>query len=102
MTIVLATPTPPTSSATVPRPRSRPVKARLVAWRAASASEGRDTSTSLGAFGLAVAASTAWTASTAESSVRVYAVVGCPSKCRYVCAAGQPIKSPPDTGRSPR
>ena len=76
MTNVLATPTPPTSSATAPRPSSSPLRVSSVACLAASASEGRDTLTSLGFSGLAVAASTACTASTACSSVRVYTVVG--------------------------
>ncbi len=80
--MVLATPTPPTSRATAPRPRSSPVNARSVACLAASASDGLDTSTSLGAKGFAVAASTPRTASTAASADRVYTVVGCPSKSR--------------------
>jgi hypothetical protein len=71
ITIVFATPTPPTSSATAPRPSSSPVNALSVASWAASASEGRDTLTSLGACGFAVAPSTARTASTASSRVRV-------------------------------
>ena len=54
--MVLATPTPPTSSATAPRPSSSPVNASSAACLAASASDGRDTSTSFGASGLAVAA----------------------------------------------
>ena len=59
--MVLATPTPPTSSATAPSPSSRPVNVLSVACLAASASDGRDTWTSFGCSGLAVAASTAWT-----------------------------------------
>ena len=71
MTMVLATPIPPTSSATAPSPTSSPVNASSVACWAASASEGRETSTSLGACGLAVAPRTPRTCSTASSRVRV-------------------------------
>ena len=53
--MVLAAPTPPTSSATAPRPRSRPRSVFSVACLAVSASEGRETSTSPGFSGLAVA-----------------------------------------------
>ena len=58
ITIVFATPTPPTSRATAPTPSSRPVNASSAACCASSASDGRETSTSFGASGLAVAAST--------------------------------------------
>ena len=56
--MVLATPTPPTSKATAPSPSSSAVKVSSVACFAASASEGRDTCTSFGFSGFAVAAST--------------------------------------------
>src|SRR6266545_1679417 len=82
ITIVLATPMPPTSSATAPRPSSRPVKVLSTAAWAASASEGLDTSTSLGCAGLAVLASRSRTASTAAGSVLVYTVVMSPSTPR--------------------
>ena len=55
MTITLAIPTPPTSSATAPSPRKSAVKASLTAARASSASEGRLTCTSSGFSGFAVA-----------------------------------------------
>ena len=56
ITMTLAIPTPPTSSATAPRPRNSDVNAVLAAARATSASDGRDTSTSSGCSGFAVAA----------------------------------------------
>lgn len=69
--MVLATPTPPTSSATAPRPSSSPVNASPAAFLAASASDGRDTCTSFGASGFAVAPSTSRTSSTLASCDRV-------------------------------
>src|SRR5690242_4382654 len=93
ITIVLATPTPPTSNATAPSPSSRPLSVSLAACRAASASDGRVTLTSLGCSGLAVAASTAWTSVTASSRARVYTVVGYPSKDSRAAATGQPISA---------
>src|SRR5882757_7208025 len=80
ITIVLATPTPPRSA----------LRVALADRWAASASEGRDTSTSAGADGFAVAASTARTCSTDAFADRTYRRVGWPSKRRYVVAAGQP------------
>ena len=71
MTIVFATPTPPTSRATAPRPSSSPVNASPAACLAASASEGRETWTSLGASGLAVAPRTSRTVATDASAERV-------------------------------
>jgi hypothetical protein len=71
MTIVLATPMPPTSNATAPRPSSRAVNVWSVACRAASASDGFDTFTSSGLDGLAVGASTDRTAETCASCDRV-------------------------------
>ncbi len=71
MTIVFATPMPPTSNATAPSPSSRAVKVSSVARRAASASDGLDTCTSSGLDGFAVGASTARTASTCASADRV-------------------------------
>ncbi len=62
--MMLATPTAPTSSATAPSPRNRPLKAPWASARAVSVAEGWLTSTSLGASGSAVAASTDWTAAT--------------------------------------
>src|SRR5882757_6661494 len=90
ITIVLATPTPPTSRATPPRPSRSALRVALADRWAASASEGRDTSTSAGADGFAVAASTARTCSTDAFADRTYRRVGWPSKRRYVVAAGQP------------
>ena len=71
MIIVLATPTPPTSSATAPSPISSALSAASVVARGQRTSDGRDTFTSLGCSGLAVAASTARTAVTESSRVRV-------------------------------
>jgi len=69
--MMLATPTPPTSNATAPRPSSNPVNASPAACFAANASDGRDTWTSLGASGLAVAPRTSRTDSTCASADRV-------------------------------
>lgn len=69
-----APPSPPSadsSSATAPKPSSSPVNASPAAFRAASASDGRDTSTSFGAAGFAVAPSTSRTSSTSASRDRV-------------------------------
>ena len=60
--MMLATPTAPTRSETAPRPRKRLLSAPWASARAVSAAEGWLTSTSFGASGLAVAASTDWTA----------------------------------------
>ena len=57
MTMMLATPTAPTSRATAPRPRNRVLKALLASAWATSADEGWDTSATLGYSGLACAAS---------------------------------------------
>ena len=62
MTMMFATPTAPTSSATAPSPRNRPLNAPCASARAVSVAEGWLTLTSLGASGSAVAASTDWTA----------------------------------------
>ena len=75
MTIVLAIPMPPTSSATAPRPRNRPVSALSACARAASASEGRLTSTSSGCSALAADGSSSWMRSTADGSARRYTVL---------------------------
>ena len=64
ITMMFATPMPPTSSATLPRPSRSPVKVVSVTLRAAIASDGRSTSTSPGELGLAVGASTAATGRT--------------------------------------
>jgi hypothetical protein len=62
MIMTFATPTAPTSSETAPSPRKRPLSAPSVSALAVRTSEGRLTSTSFGASGFAVAASTSWTA----------------------------------------
>ena len=62
MTMMFATPTAPTSSATAPSPRNRPLNAPWASARAVSVADGWLTFTSLGASGFAVAASTDWTA----------------------------------------
>ena len=54
MTMMFATPTPPTSRATAPTPTSGPVNAWSTVFLAASASEGRDTFTLVGVLGLRV------------------------------------------------
>src|SRR4029453_13901282 len=74
MTMTLAIPTPPTTSATAPRPSSSAVRVSSAWALAAKASLGRDTSTSLGDSGLAVAASTAHTSSVWSGSVRTRTV----------------------------
>ena len=56
MTMMLATPTAPTSSATAPRPRNRVLKAPAASAWAVSAADGCDTLTWLGFSGLAWAA----------------------------------------------
>src|SRR6266540_2965119 len=93
ITMVLATPTPPTSNARAPSPSSSAVSVVSMACLAARASEGRDTRTSLGCSGLAVAARMPCTATTASSRVRVYTVVGYPSNCRWETASGQPTRA---------
>src|SRR5262249_36557800 len=75
------------------RPSSSPLSVALAACRAARASDGRVTLTSFGCSGLAVAPSTAWTAVTASSRVRVYTVVAYPSNDRWVDATGQPTSA---------
>ena len=71
MTITFAIPTPPTSSATAPSPRNSEVNAVLAAALAASASDGRETSTSSGRSGFAVGPSRSRTpASIASGSAR--------------------------------
>ena len=57
MTMMLAIPIAPTSSATAPSPASSVVNWPLAAARASSASDGRVTSTPLASWGSAVAAS---------------------------------------------
>ena len=76
MTMMFATPTPPTSSATAPRPRNSPVSALFAAARASSAADGWLTSTWSGCSGSAVAASSDCTAATAAVSARTYTSVG--------------------------
>ncbi len=78
MTMVLATPIPPTSSAIEPTPTSRPVNAWSTVFFAASASEGRETLTSLGACGLMVGGSSPRTAATRSSTDRSKINVGVP------------------------
>src|SRR5262249_42244341 len=87
------TPTPPTSNATAPRPSSSAVSVVSMACLAVSASEGRDTSTSLGCSGVAVAARVACTATTASSRVRGYTGGGDPSHRRGGVASGQPTRA---------
>src|SRR5260221_656132 len=70
MTMMLATPTAPTSRATAPRPRNRPLRALLASAWATSAAEGWETLTWPGFSGLAVAASSDWTAVTWLVSAR--------------------------------
>ena len=71
MSMMLATPTPATNRATAASPRNSEVKAPAAAARAASASDGRVTVTSLGFSGLAVPARTDATSSTWLGSVRM-------------------------------
>ena len=70
ITIRLAMPIAPTTSATPPRPRKSAVDEPATATRAASASDGRLTETSSGASGFAVGASRLATATTREVSAR--------------------------------
>lgn len=69
MTMVLATPTPPTRRATAPRPSIRVVSPSSVAALAGSASEGRETLTLPSLPGLMVRARMARTSSTEASVV---------------------------------
>ena len=72
MIMMLATPTAPTSRATAPSPRNRPLRALFASACATRAEEGWLTLTSLGFSGLAVAArrlSTAFTRSVLSSEV---------------------------------
>jgi hypothetical protein len=70
MTMMLAIPMAPTSSAMAPRPRTRPVPDRATASRAVSASEGRLAATATPLVGLAVRASLAATGSTRSVAAR--------------------------------
>jgi hypothetical protein len=69
--MTFAIPTPPTSSATAPRPRNRLENAFFAAILACSASEGWLTWTSFGFGGFTVAGSTSDTALTWSGVVRV-------------------------------
>ena len=70
ITITLAMPTPPTSSATAPRPSSSEVNAPFAAAFASSASEGRETATCSGFSGSAEAGSSERTSPRRLSSAR--------------------------------
>ena len=70
MTMTFAIPTPPTSSATAPRPSSSDVNAPFAAAFASSASDGRETSISSGCSGCAVAGISSRTPASALSSAR--------------------------------
>lgn len=78
MTMVFATPIPPTSSAIEPTPTSNPVNAWSTVFLAASASEGRETLTEVGACGLMVGGSSSRTAATRSSEERSKIIVGVP------------------------
>src|SRR4029453_17906804 len=80
ISMMLPTPTAPTSNETAPRPRKRLLSALWAAARAVRAAEGWLTSTSLGASGLAVAASTDWTAATWLVSQRTWTGGGGPAE----------------------
>ena len=92
--MTLAMPTPPTSSATAPRPRNSAVNALLAAARAAIASDGRDTCTWSGLSGLAVAGTTSRTLSTwstiGAEVQRVRRAVFAPRSC---WATGAPTRA---------
>src|SRR5262249_31842818 len=100
ITMVLATPMPPTSSATAPTPSSRPVNATLTAALAASASEGRDTSASLGCAGVALGASSGRPASARCVCLRALTAVGAAAAGggRAVDAEVAPGGGPADQG----
>ena len=68
--MTFAIPTPPTSSATAPRPSSSDVNAPFAAARASSASDGRLTYTSSGCSGLAAPATMSRTAGRRSGSAR--------------------------------
>ena len=70
MIIVFATPMPPTSRAIEPTPTSSAVKVWSAAFFAARASEGRETLTEVGFFGLSVGPRRARTSSTLSSVER--------------------------------
>src|SRR5260370_8999231 len=91
MTMMVATPNAPTSRATAPRPRYRPLSADAASARAVRAADGWLTAAWLGSSGSAVAASSDWTLSTWLTwlvLVRTEIVEGCPSKPRERPAAG--------------
>jgi hypothetical protein len=71
MTMMLATPIAPTSSATAPSPRNRVSSAPLASAWAVSAAEGWETSTWLGFSGLAYAPSRLSTAVVAAGASTV-------------------------------
>lgn len=71
MTIVFATPMPPTRSATPPIPTRSPVNESSVAFFAASASDGFVTPTSAGWSGRIARASTSRARCTRSGSTRV-------------------------------
>jgi hypothetical protein len=70
MTMMLAMPTPPTSTATAPRPRNSPAYAVRAAARAARMLDGRLTCTASGWAGLAVNGSTLTTGCTWSGAAR--------------------------------
>ena len=95
ITITFAIPTPPTSSATAPRPRNSEVNAVLAAARASSASDGRETSTSSGCSRVGGARRAA--SRTRSTAVRVGAHVDgrrrCASAPNSDSAASKPISA---------
>lgn len=93
MIMVLATPTPPTSSAMPPRPSSRLLNAPSVAAFARSADDGSVTFTFCGFRGSTVAAITFRTSCTTASSDRSYTDVGWPSKPSSRFAPSQPTSA---------
>jgi hypothetical protein len=88
ITITLAIPTPPTSSATAPRPRNNDVKAVLAAARASRASDGRETCS-----GSSGAPSKSRTSCARSWSARTKTVEAVPSASKSSSAIGKPISA---------
>lgn len=100
--MMLATPTAPTSSATTPSPRNRLSNAPSAAARAVSASDGWLTSTSAGASGFAVCASTPAPRSPGPSGParRPSSEVRAPPRpCRRPCSRGSAPRPGSRSGR---
>ncbi len=93
MTMTLAMPMPPTSSATPPSPSSNAVSVLSTSFFALMTSDGRETCTSPGLCGFAVAGSTARTGSTWAGSVTTNTLDGATVASKSRSAIGRPMNA---------